>query len=172
MNLQGTFLQSTSIPSEDPVFGAARVFIHQHNAAGAAGHIVDAPLGRTLNELAEFSGAPPLPLYHGGPVDGQHLFFLHRRPDLIGGGEVVGDGVYWGGDFAAAVQALRAGRLPFTDILVCAGYCGWDAGELDAEIAGGGWTVVAGGHLFRPPACVRELPLPNGPGRRMPGIKI
>ncbi|TCJ15834.1 YqgE/AlgH family protein [Flaviaesturariibacter flavus] len=142
MHLQGVFLQSTSAASEDPVFGGARVFIHQHDAGGAAGHIVNQPLGRTLNELAEFADAPALPLYHGGPVDGEHLFFLHRRPDLIGGGTDVGAGVFWGGDFAAAVAALRAGTLPVTDIRVFVGYCGWDAGELEAEIEDGGWEVL------------------------------
>ncbi|RYY98035.1 MAG: YqgE/AlgH family protein [Chitinophagaceae bacterium] len=148
MNLQGVLLQSTSIPSEDPLFGGARVFVHQHDAGGAAGHIVNAPYGRALNELAEFSNAPALPLWHGGPVGREQLFFLHRRPDLIAGGTPVADGICWGGDFKAAVAALRAGTLPFADILVFVGYCGWDAGELEAEISEGGWRVAAGEKVF------------------------
>ncbi|HEX2534006.1 MAG TPA: YqgE/AlgH family protein [Chitinophagaceae bacterium] len=141
MNLQaGVFLNSTPA-LDDTDFSGAVIFISEYNERGAVGYVVNRPFGRSLNELEEFKHDTPLPLYDGGPVDREHLFFLHRRPDLIAGGAGAGNGLYSGGDFRGALAALRKGQLPAGDLKVFIGYCGWDGGELEAEIAEGSWTV-------------------------------
>ncbi len=50
------------------------------------GFVVNKKYQRALNELEEFKHIRSFPLYNGGPVDQEHLFFIHKRPDLIGEG--------------------------------------------------------------------------------------
>jgi putative transcriptional regulator len=94
-----------------------------------------------LNELHEFKESIPFPLYDGGPVDREHLYFIHQRPDLVTGGTLVFSNIYLGGDFKAAVRHINNKTLTAEDIKLFIGYCGWDYQELDSEIEEGSWLV-------------------------------
>ena len=142
----GSFLASTAA-LDGTVFEKATVFISEYNERGATGFILNKPFGRRLNELEEFKDSPAFPIYEGGPVDQEHLFFVHRRPELAAGGEAV-NGIYTGGDFKQAVTAIKAHTLTPADAKILLGYCGWDAGELEAEIAEGSWVEVKDGKVF------------------------
>jgi putative transcriptional regulator len=143
MQLQpGLLLQSTTLLDND-FFSATTILLTEYNADGAVGFVVNRPFGRSLQELEEFKHSPAFPLYDGGPVDRGHLFFIHRRPDLVAGGSAVGNGVYTGGDFSAAVARIGEGSLTADDIKIFVGYCGWEQGDLEAEIAEGSWSMVA-----------------------------
>jgi len=134
----------------DPNFENTPILIVEHNERGAVGFILHMLLKKSLNELIEFSTCPPIPLFVGGPVDQEHLFFLHRCPDLIEGGEPVKDGVYYGGDFQQVIQSLKEGTLTEKEICLLIGYAGWDPGQLEAEIKEGSWSVstLPAHHVF------------------------
>lgn len=141
MNLRaGSFLKSTGALNGS-FFEGAVIFIKEYNADGAVGLVTNRPFGRSLHELEEFSQSLPFPLYLGGPVDDEHLFFLHRRPDVITGTTMVNNGICWGGDFGEAVRGINQQVLTAKDIKIFVGYCGWEAGDLEAEIEEGSWTV-------------------------------
>ena len=114
------------------------------------GFVINKAFPRKFNELEEFKHSIPFRLYEGGPVDQEHLYFVHRRPELITGGVLVADNIYLGGDFKAAVMHLNSHTISGADIRLFIGYCGWDNNELEAEIAEGSWEVVANGVLFPP----------------------
>lgn len=141
---QTSILVATSL-LDGSDFENARVFIHHSDQKDVVGFILNKPFNRSLNELAEFSHSNPVPLFNGGPVDHEHLFVLHRRPDLIPGGEPIGDDVYFGGDFQQAVNLLNNGSLPESDIRIFIGYCGWDKEQLDEEIGEGSWILEENG---------------------------
>lgn len=143
----GIFLHSTVLLDSD-FFAQAVIFIAEHNENGAMGFVVNRPFPRRLNDLAEFSEGIAFPLYDGGPVDREHLFFLHRRPDLIAGGTPVTGDIHLGGDFAQALVHLNNKTLTEKDVRLFIGYCGWEGCELEAEIAEGSWTATAEGRLF------------------------
>jgi putative transcriptional regulator len=138
----GTFLQSTAL-LDDTIFEKVIIFLTEHNEKGAMGFVVNKPFPRKFNELEEFKTSLPFPLYEGGPVDQEHLFFIHQRPDLIKDGTLVTGDTYAGGDFATAVKLINNKTLTEKDIKLFIGYCGWDLHELEAEIAEGSWQVVA-----------------------------
>ncbi len=80
----GIFISST--PALDgSVFEKTVIFIAEYNDKGALGFVTNQPFPRGLNELVEFRHVRAFPLMQGGPVDPEHLYFVHRRPDLISG---------------------------------------------------------------------------------------
>ena len=136
----GTILESTALLNGD-FFEGATILITEYNEQGAMGFVINKLFSRKLNELAEFSQTVPFDLYDGGPMDREHLYFLHTRPDLIEGGKKVFEQMYLGGDFKSVVECLDMGVIEDSEIRLFIGYCGWDAGELEAEIAEGSWEV-------------------------------
>ncbi len=128
---------------DDPIFINTIVLITELNEDGAMGFIINQPFERKLNELAEFSSSKAFPLYKGGPVDGEHLYFIHRQPIFISEGKLIADNLYAGGNFKEAVEAIDTGLLDNDDIKIFVGYCGWDTGELEAEIAEESWEATA-----------------------------
>lgn len=143
----GTFISSTAI-LDDTFFEGAIIYITECNKGGAVGYIVNKLFPRNFNELEEFKTSIPFTLYDGGPVDREHLFFIHRRPDLIHGGSHVTGNIYVGGDFKQAVKHINNKTITAEDIKLFIGYCGWDNKELEEEIAEGSWNILADGIVF------------------------
>jgi putative transcriptional regulator len=128
--LKGSFFEHTNI------------LIVQHNEEGSLGFVINKSFGKSLHELIEFNHAKPYPLMDGGPVDREHLFVLHNRPDLIKEGEQTPNGLYLGGNMEQVIEAINSGAANQQEIQVFIGYCGWDAGELEAELEDGSWLIV------------------------------
>lgn len=127
----------------DENFIQSFVFITEYNEQGALGFVVNKVFERGLNELVEFSSSPVFPLYVGGPVDKEHLYFIHKRNDLIDGGILVADDIYMGGDFKRVIALIKNKTLTASDIKIFIGYCGWNVNELEEEIAEGSWVIMA-----------------------------
>lgn len=137
----GTILKSKSDTAGD-YFAGTDILITEVNDDGVIGYVLNKKFPRYFNELVEFADSAPFPLFEGGPVEHEKLFFIHRRPDLVDGGICLKDDIYFGGDFKKAVCYLNMGMLNEADLKMFIGYCGWDAGQLEAEIAEGEWEMV------------------------------
>ena len=135
----GIYLNSTAALNGS-FFEHTTILIVQHNEEGRLGFVTNKSFGKSLHELIEFNHAKPYPLMDGGPVDREHLFVLHSRPDLIKGGEQIPNGLYLGGNMEQVIDAINTGAATQQEIQVFIGYCGWDPGELEAELEEGSWT--------------------------------
>jgi putative transcriptional regulator len=122
-------------------FEDTTILLVEHNEAGSTGFVTNKAFGKSLNDLLEFNHAKPFPLMDGGPVDREHLFVLHKRPDLIEGGKQLTDGLYLGGNMEQVIEAINTSSTSDQQIQLFIGYCGWDVGELEAELEEGSWTV-------------------------------
>lgn len=146
MNLSRQFL--IAMPSlDDPIFSRALAFICDHSERGAMGIIVNRPLGMTLSTL--FSqidvelrrpDAAELPVCFGGPVQTDRGFVLH---DPLGNWQstlAVTDeiGLTTSKD---VLLAMGEGGGP-ERLFVTLGYAGWEAGQLENEIAQNSWLTV------------------------------
>ena len=121
-------------------FEHTTILIVEHNEKGTIGFVTNKSFGKSLHELIEFNHSKPFPLMDGGPVDRDHLFVLHNRPDLIEGGKQIPNGFYFGGNMEQVIEAINTGAAGEQEIQVFIGYCGWDEGELEAELEEGSWT--------------------------------
>lgn len=126
--LNGCFFENTTI------------LLVKHNFEGSIGFVTYKPFEKSLHELIEFNHINPFPLMDGGPVDRDHLFVLHKRPDLINGGEQLSNGLYLGGNMEHVIEAINTRGANKQEIQLFIGYCGWDVGELEAEVEEGSWT--------------------------------
>jgi putative transcriptional regulator len=127
--LIGSFFENTTI------------LVVEHNEAGSMGFVTNQPFEKSLHDLVEFSHSKPFPLMDGGPVDRDHLFVLHKRPDLIEGGKEMTKGLYLGGNMNQVIEAINTRGVNNQEIQIFIGYCGWDEGELEAEVKEGSWTL-------------------------------
>ena len=128
--LNGSFFEDTTI------------LIVEHNEDGSIGFVTNKSFGKSLHELIEFNHSKPFPLMDGGPVDRDHLFVLHKRPDIIEGGKEIPNGLYFSGNMEQVVEAINTTAKGKEEIQIFIGYCGWDAGELEAELEEGSWLIV------------------------------
>ena len=122
-------------------FEHTTILIVKHNEEGSIGFVTNRPFEKSLPELVEFSHSKPFPLMDGGPVDREHLFVLHKRPDLIDGSEEILNGLYLGGNMEQVIKAINNKGATKQEIQLFIGYCGWDVGELEAEIDEESWTL-------------------------------
>lgn len=122
----------------DPNFAVSVVLVCAHDEDGAVGLVLDQPtellVGDHLPDWADNAVAPPV-VFLGGPVNLEMAVGLGEGDGAIPGwSPVVGStGLV---DFEDS-DPMRIGR-----IRVFAGYAGWSAGQLEAEVRALDWIVV------------------------------
>ena len=117
----------------DPNFFRSVVLILEHDDEGALGVILNRPSTSGLDDdLPEWAPllAEPEVVFVGGPVQQQVAVGLAEG---VGGSAVDGVGLV---DLSAAPGELTA------PVRVYAGYAGWTAGQLEAELRDGGWIIA------------------------------
>lgn len=123
-------------------FENAIILLASRNEEGSIGLIQNRPFNRDINELLEFSGTKSYPLLEGGPCQQDALYFIHNRSDLIAESQPLNNSWNWQGDFKKALSLYNKDVIQASSIKIFIGYCGWDKGELEAEINEGSWTIL------------------------------
>lgn len=141
MITEGSYIKSTAA-LHGTFFEDTIILIVRNNDDGATGFVVNRPFGRSLNELEEFKHSKPFPLLEGGPVDPEHIYVLHKRPDLIKESQHLSNGLCVGGSIEEVVSAINANAATEQDLKLFIGYCGWDAEELESEVEEGSWIIT------------------------------
>ena len=130
----------------DPNFSRSVILLVEHNEDGSMGVVINRPTLIPAHEalpqiedLDQFEGK----VYFGGPVDVGTMVLLFRASETPEGAtRVLGD-IHVSRD-AEVLKKLAGQELGDTDLRLYAGYAGWHAGQLDMEIAHGGWHVLPG----------------------------
>ncbi len=127
---------------KDPNFLRTVVFLCDHKEEGSFGFVLNRQYENKLGDLIPELEGNQLPVYYGGPVQIDTIHFLHQYPDEIPGGQEILKGVYWGGDFDAAVNMLKNDQTDETKIRFYIGYSGWGEGQLETEMKEKTWLTV------------------------------
>lgn len=132
---------------DDPNFQRSVTLVCQHDAGGAMGIVInrlaDYTLGELLDHLKLGTRDPALAaraIVAGGPVHPDRGFVLH------------GDDSEWNSTLHVApglsvttsrdiLEAMSRGEGP-ARVLVALGYAGWEAGQLEDELAQNSWLTV------------------------------
>ena len=124
----------------DPNFARTVVLITEHGPEGAMGVVLNRPseteVGDVAPELADVV-VEGEPVFIGGPVQPQALVVLAEFSDSRAAAWIIAEDVGFVAadtDYGELSEVVRRGR-------VYAGYSGWDAGQLEAELAEEAWIV-------------------------------
>ena len=125
---------------EGKYFSRSVIFMVEHDEKGSIGFVLNKPMSFTTSDLVTELAGVDFPVYIGGPVEQNQLYYLHKHPELEDALPVV-DGIYWGGDFTVLAQMLQEDKIQPGEIRFFAGYSGWDAGQLERELEENTWMI-------------------------------
>ncbi|WP_242521438.1 YqgE/AlgH family protein [Motiliproteus sp. SC1-56] len=144
INLRDHFL--ISMPHlNDGNFSHTLTYICDHSDQGAMGLVINRPMELSLKDIlghleidVEALARPEMPVYAGGPVQGERGFVLHRPC-----------GRAWNSTYEInadlhlttsldILEAIGAGKGP-DQYLIALGYAGWGAGQLEQEMSDNAW---------------------------------
>lgn len=139
-SLLGNYLIANPSIVGDPSFHRAVVLISAIEEDQPMGFIVNKTFDFNLNDvLPEVS--TPLPLFFGGPVDTDQLFFVHTAKEIFPKSLQINRGLFLGGSLSKALEALSQGKLSQKNCRFFLGYSGWSSGQLEDELAQKHWWI-------------------------------
>jgi len=125
----------------DITFNRSVVFLAEFNESNAVGFILNKPLDYDINDFIPDLDCK-IPVYNGGPVEQDNLYFIHKIPHLIPNSIEISNGIYWGGDFNAIVDLLQEKKIKESEIRFFLGYSGWTNNQLEEELEVNNWIVA------------------------------
>jgi putative transcriptional regulator len=136
LTLAGQFLVATPIIGSVP-FERSVIFLLEHDESGTIGVVINRPTDLLVEEhlagYGDMLSDPPL-VFLGGPVSSDTAVALGRGTavDFLRPSALPGIGIV---DIERPVAGLDSLRI-------FAGYAGWEAGQLEAELDEGAWWVL------------------------------
>ena len=124
-------------------FARSVVLVIDHNEEGSMGLVLNKNFSRlmTLNELVPaLAPLPPIPLYKGGPIGRETLFYLHTL-SYLKDAHPLGNGLYLNGDFNEMQKYILSGAPTQGVVRFFMGYAGWQKGQLKQEIEANTWLI-------------------------------
>ncbi len=126
----------------DYYFGRSVVLLAEHNKEGSMGIILNKPISTQLNDVVQDFPEINLPLYLGGPVENNRLFYIHTINDKISDSIEVAKNLYWGGKLDDIIELANLGLLNNENIRFFLGYSGWSGQQLDSELKKNSWAIT------------------------------
>ncbi len=97
------------------------------------------------------------PLYEGGPVSPNQLFYTHTLGlKLSDSQHIVGD-VYWGGNFFELSQMIEQGEVSADQVRFYIGYSGWGEDQLNQEMEQDMWFTKTTDYIGLMKVAPQEL---------------
>ena len=124
----------------DPNFARTVVLITEHGPEGAMGVVLNRPSEIEVGDVAPELAAVVVdgePVFIGGPVQPQALVVLAEFSDSRAAAWIIAEDVGFVAadtEYGDLTDVVRRGR-------VYAGYSGWDAGQLEGELAEEAWII-------------------------------
>jgi len=131
----------------DPNFQQSVTYICEHHENGAMGIVINQPLGLNIRELLGHfdldvhDDVQETPLFYGGPVQKERGFVLHSGEKSWETTMAITGGINLTGS-KDILEDIATGAGP-NNVMIALGYAGWDAGQLEDEIAANTWLTVA-----------------------------
>jgi putative transcriptional regulator len=126
----------------DPNFFRSVILLTRHDEEGTVGFVLNRMSIVDLdNVLPDFS-VKNIPIFIGGPVGTDQLFFIHTIGEELQGSQKVLDGLYFGGDLEQLEFLLKNELASPSQVRFFVGYSGWDANQLAREISESSWIVA------------------------------
>ncbi|WP_428774089.1 YqgE/AlgH family protein [Vibrio sp.] len=150
MNLTNHFL--VAMPGmKDPYFKNSVIYVCEHNEQGAMGLMINAPIDITVGGMLKQVDVQPvhpqlntdslkLPVLNGGPVSEDRGFILHQPKDHYESSVQMTDQISV--TTSKDILSVLGTDAEPNHYLVALGYSGWEAGQLENELAENSWLTI------------------------------
>ena len=128
----------------DPNFTETVVLLVEYDRSGVMGLVLNRPTEMRLSTvLPDMEGLQDLPdtVYVGGPVAKSQMLLLIRSGSKPEDARLILDDIYVSSS-RALLRKMIDDRNPGQTFRLYAGHAGWAPGQLDQEVARGGWHVL------------------------------
>lgn len=128
---------------DDGVFSRSTVCIIDHTVEnGTMGLITNRLSQYKLHEVIDgIETHEVIPLYVGGPVHHDRLYYIHTFGDEIPDSVEIMPGLYVGGEFERVKELINMGAVMSGKMRFFVGYSGWEKGQLRDELDRHDWAV-------------------------------
>lgn len=128
----------------DITFQRSVVLLIEHSDHfGTMGFVTNRCSNYLLNDIVEgIECDEEIPVYIGGPVHRDHLYYIHTLGKLIPDSMDIGRGLYVSGEFKAILEYINSGMPIEGKIRFLLGYSGWEKGQLEQELKKFDWAVT------------------------------
>lgn len=126
---------------QDENFVRSVILLCENNDNGSFGLVLNKLSLFKLEDLVD--GVPGLQseVYVGGPVEQNTLHFIYSGERHFEDSISLQGGLWWGGDFVEFLHRYKEGTLDADSFRFFIGYSGWEAGQLEQELAENTWIV-------------------------------
>lgn len=126
----------------DPSFSRSVILLIEHNEEGSMGFVLNQAIDFTVDELLEDLNEFPSPVYKGGPVGLNELYYIHHLGNTLFPNDFkIMNSVWMGKDFKSLIAYIKQGLVKPNDVRFFLGYSGWSPGQLEVEIKEKSWIV-------------------------------
>ena len=126
----------------EPYFTRSIILLTEYDSEGSMGFVLNKPSKLYPDEILEPLNSFHDPLFLGGPVSTDCLYFVHTLGDTIRDSNYVGSGLWWGGNHEDLWEVLNNGTADNSQVRFFSGYAGWTGGQLESEIERHSWVVA------------------------------
>jgi putative transcriptional regulator len=127
----------------DGFFNRSVVYLTSFEAEGAVGFSMNFKTQFFLRDVRPQVKNGNFPIYEGGPVAKNQLFFLHTLGHNISDSIPVSHNISVGGDFNELIHLIEHGKVKSYQVRFFAGYSGWGEHQLEAELKKNHWLLNA-----------------------------
>lgn len=126
----------------DENFERSVILLCEHDQEdGTVGLILNHPSVMLLSDVWDGVDNNEFPVYIGGPVEQNALFFAHKAYDRLQSGTHITQDLYWGGEFDELVRLINCYSVSTDEVKIFLGYSGWSPGQLENEIQQNSWAI-------------------------------
>jgi putative transcriptional regulator len=136
--MQGEFLIAHPM-LQDGYFKRAVIYLTEDNDEGSLGFILNFRTHYLLRDLFPHIKNGNFPIFEGGPVSKDQLYYIHNLGKNITDSVQIKDDLWWGGDFFELAHMIDHGKVKTHNVKFFMGYSGWTAGQLKDELIQKAW---------------------------------
>ena len=135
---KGKLIVATPSILGDFNFRRSVILLASHKTTGSIGFILNKKLNYKLSDVVEDVNIK-FPLFYGGPVEQDNLFYLHRLGNNIPNSIKINNSLFWNGDFKIVTKLINENKIKLNDIRFFLGCSSWSNGQLEKELDEKSW---------------------------------
>jgi putative transcriptional regulator len=127
---------------EDNYFSRSVIILCDYSKEGAFGFVLTNYLDLDLMELDSSFPVKNAKISVGGPVDNEHIFYVHQFGNQVDESIQIMDELYFGGNYNQLQEKIHESEENQTKVRFFLGYSGWSSEQLIDELKENSWIVV------------------------------